>query len=242
MRYVTDYMTDTSDVSSSYTIFNVAEPSGTVSTVWYNHWITPVQARDYAGTHNGWHDGPWFWHYNCSYINGWKQWDGDPSTTCYCCPDSGYPDKLGEQRTYFDNRAYGAPDFDYGYYAKNLLKQYENETDPVTGRHPYECTSSIECLSGNCDKTYYNRGMCAGLDGTSIDCWCRMYGEPGDQHLSCWRDVPNNVLYYRTGKDDDNTGLPIIKQENGYSILNPDHGEWQEYSWGWYQSTAHFWY
>ncbi len=160
-KLVSDYMVDAYNyIGSSATCSYYGQPEGTKS---FPHWRIGDEGNawacnDYRGSPGTtWYDGPWFDTYNCKVANGGT------------CP--GGTDYLGELRTYFDNHAYTSLDFDYNYYKKMLIEQYANG-NMAAARLPYECESSIDCISGNCDTTYYKRPMCVDTDDQTLFCLC----------------------------------------------------------------------
>ena len=134
-------------------------------------------------------------------------------------------DRLGELRTYFDNHAYSALDFDYEYYSKKLLKQYEG-SDQLT-RLPFECETSQDCMSGSCDTTYYKRSLCKMQDDTSKYC---------QSSTSAWSTnhqtypITNRTsgMYFLTGEMDPyGSGYPLVsdKVEGVGWLLTPDQSD-----------------
>ena len=189
MKYVADYMvdTDSSATNSPAPCTMYKGPTGSYS---FDGWSVPPEkpiacddfAHDWPPPYK-WTDGPWFWTY----------------------PDSGTfnnPAVLGELRTYFDNHAYSAVDFDYDYYKKELLEQY-TEFDQ-NGRLPFECASSSDCLSGSCDTTYYKRGMCINKNNNDLpmSCYCsaKKFGTSYTPYPSCWlgEDQQDKTIYSNT--------------------------------------------
>ena len=186
MKYSSDYVVDTiNNVGSSASCNAYGGPTGQYG---FHDWMNGdfnllYACNDYAGDPNGgWVDGPWFSSYSCYYAAGCS-----PSGPCPACPNGNY---LGPTRSYFDNHAYSALDFDYSYYKKALLEQYT--VPEQNGRLPFECESSSDCLSGSCDNTYYKRPMCVNVSSNlsmACDCSAEIFAESGGsqkQYPSCY--------------------------------------------------------
>ena len=186
MKYVSDYMVDTRDPDyntlKSQTCREVAGPIGQFQ---FYPWIEgtiqePNHCNDfYYNPANGWSDGPWYKTFSCYLSTGC-----DPATTCSSlCPDG---NKLGEQRSYFDNHAYSVTDFDYSYYRNALFYQYPPSAAET--KLPFECESSSDCLSGSCDTTNYKRPMCSDINGNVVACLCspKEFGSAHASYPSCY--------------------------------------------------------
>jgi len=184
MKYVSDYVVD-ARAPGEYNSNTCTEVAGPESQYSFYKWVEntlaePEHCNDYAGKPSeDWYDGPWFSTYDC-YATGC---DYSPSCTGPQCCSATCPggNLLGEQRTYFDNHAYSALDFDYDFYKKALFDQYSSYDQ--SQRLPFECESSVDCLSGACDTTHYNRPMCSDLNGNALACMCSAK-EFGSSHLS----------------------------------------------------------
>lgn len=214
MKYISDYMVDSNSPISewSYTCVMHGGPQGQYS---FPYWRigTPELAtacNDYRGSPGtGWYDGPWFDAYDCFVANGVNS----PKCT------SG--NVLGELRTYFDNHAYTALDFDYDYYAKKLLEQY---TD-TSSRLPFECESSADCMSGSCDTTYYKRPMCTDTDGNTVWCSCskQEFGSEQVPYPSCNLLPPDSTpIYADSAINDEYVNRPIAEPlYNNDAVFHP---------------------
>lgn len=98
--------------------------------------------------------GPW-----CNDFYPWQAWteNGDG----------------GSIRPFYESRKSPQLEFDYDYYAKQLTQQYLDAGYDPDDTYPFECESSVECMSGSCDQAHYSRGLCTGASGT-IDCGCNV--------------------------------------------------------------------
>jgi hypothetical protein len=196
MKYVSDYMVDSRDPYMGHSSQTCIETAGPDSRYPFYRWVEntlsePNHCNDYVGNPNGeWVDGPWFSTYSCSYANSWQ--------TPNPCPLGSPSDVLGEQRTYFDNHAYSALDFDYEYYARALLWQYSSADQSKA--LPFECESSSDCLSGSCDTTHYKRPMCIDIYGQAVACSCtaKEFGSSKVSYPSCslFDSTGDNIIMY----------------------------------------------
>ena len=211
MRYVADYMVDTRnyDILKGY---DACESyGGPYGLIYFPYWSIKDWSKDLNAEQRvacddfahdwpkpyKWVDGPWWYTYNDS------------------------SNALGELRTYFDNHAYGTVDFDYGFYAKELIGQYAPGDPRVATQLPFECNSSAECMSGTCDTTYYKRSMC--MQGNQpLWCGCTTKIAPDKMsYPSCQLsdNLANLPMYANTGVPEAHIQIPIPEQPGEYSTL-----------------------
>jgi len=212
MRYVADYMVDTRDYDQLKANDACEMYGGPQGMIYFPFWsVTAWSEKDEVDkriacddfAHDWpkpykWVDGPWFYTYNTS-------------------------NSLGELRTYFDNHAYGTVDFDYGFYAKELIDQYADGDPQKAGQLPYECKSSAECLSGTCDTTYYKRPMCLNTSGEPIWCGCsqQIFSTDKTIYPSCQlsNNLSNMPMYANSNKLEQFTSYPIANEVNNYGAM-----------------------
>ncbi|MFA6214602.1 MAG: hypothetical protein WC717_04975 [Candidatus Micrarchaeia archaeon] len=206
-KYVSDYMVDTSlyyeiQSSSPSTCTMYGGPTG--SNEFSGWWVyTPdASCLDYSWDGEDWVDGPWF--------DTLPEENGDP----------------GPLRTYFDNHAYSALDFDYSYYKEMLSAEYEG-TEDENGQLPFECRSSSECISGTCDTTYYKRSMCVNADTDApLACGCseQAFGDDQTPYPACYFGENEIVpLYADSHIFDESTFQSLaVKLNNFGPTFHPD--------------------
>ncbi len=184
MKYVADFMVDTlqysDDDSFKETCLRKTGPDGAGK---FLDWDTydnnycddfwPPGLKD--------QDGPWRWWY-------------DPPIVEPLQP----PGTSGSLRDYFEMRKSAVIDFDYDYYEKALMNDYVSSPDDLDLKLPFECDTSVECISGACDNTYHSRSLCKIADQL----------QPGKPTVDCgsWRDGFYDDL--ETYLEIEKTGIP----------------------------------
>ncbi|VVB99926.1 Uncharacterised protein [uncultured archaeon] len=185
MKYMSDYFVDTWAAYGDTAFDETCKwKAGIPGATWFDDWDEgDAHCGDFVPF--GWPDrnkdqqaadGPWRWAYQPVGVTS-------PTTNL-----------LG----YFEDRKYATVDFDYEYYAKLLKTQYDAQNNPDR-QYDFECSGSLDCISGNCDTTHYKRALCDATTPSGYAyCQCRVNNDPGNRYLTCDRE--NGItIYQQTG-------------------------------------------
>ena len=146
-----DYVYSTNTISSSGGIIGIGS----------GDWKAACKQESWQDA-GGWLDK----HYYCNDFNPWICTSDDVGDTCLWNPDMSNSNIEGMQ--WKDSRVFSL-EVDSEQYASKL-----SVATPSLNIKPFECESSMDCLSGSCDFTSYHRTVCLdkGNPDNFIDCGC----------------------------------------------------------------------